>query len=88
MPNIQSAKKELRKNKKRAVINEEITVLYKKALKEINKAIALGEKDLKEKVRLAQKALDKAAKRGVIKANTASRKFSRLTKRVKKAVTK
>lgn len=88
MPNIQSAKKELRKNKKRAVINEEITVVYKKALKEINKAIALGEKDLKEKVRLAQKALDKAAKRGVIKANTASRKFSRLTKRVKKAVTK
>lgn len=88
MPNIQSAKKELRKNKKRAVINEEITVVYKKALKEINKAIALGEKDLKEKVRLAQKALDKAAKRGVIKANTASRKFSRLIKRVTKAVTK
>jgi len=43
---------------------------------------------LKEKVRLAQKALDKAAKRGVIKANTASRKFSRLTKRVKKAIVK
>ena len=88
MPNIQSAKKDLRKNKKRVVINQQFTVAYRKALKDINKAIALGEKDLKEKVRLAQKALDKAAKRGVIKVNTASRKFSRLTAKVKKAVAK
>ncbi len=33
---------------------------------------------------LAQKALDKAAKKGIIKKNTAARKKSRLVKKLKK----
>ncbi len=38
-----------------------------------------------EQMRLAQKAIDKAAKRGVIKKRTAGRKISRLVKRATKA---
>ncbi|MFZ2189350.1 MAG: 30S ribosomal protein S20 [Candidatus Magasanikiibacteriota bacterium] len=83
MPNKQSAKKALRQTKKRTELNLKVKDTYKKAVKTINKAVEAGEKELKEQLRLAQKALDKAAKRGVIKKNTAGRKLSRLAKKVK-----
>lgn len=64
---------------------------YKKAVKSVKKAVQAidpsagvqGRKDLTEKLRLAQKKLDKAAKRGIIKKNTASRKLSKLMKQAK-----
>ncbi|MFA4831014.1 MAG: 30S ribosomal protein S20 [Patescibacteria group bacterium] len=83
MPIKQSAKKELRKIKKRTALNLAVKDAYKKAVKDVTKAFAAGEKDLAEKLRLAQKKLDKAAKRGVIKKQTAARKLSRLMKKVK-----
>ena len=76
MPNIQSAKKELRKMKKRAALNKIRRDAYKDSLK---KAIKTSSADA---IKAAQKALDKAAKAGVIKKNTASRKLSRLMKRL------
>jgi small subunit ribosomal protein S20 len=85
MPIKQSAKKELRKTKKRTELNLTIKDAYKKAIKDVKKAIQAGEKDLTEKLRLAQKTLDKAAKRGVIKPNTAARRLSRLMSQVKKS---
>lgn len=84
MPNKASARKELRKAVKRGAINKQVKDAYKTAVKAVNKAIEAGEKDVTEKMRLAQKKLDKAAKRGVIKKNTASRKISRLAARAKK----
>lgn len=80
MPNIQSAKKELRKIKKRVVLNKARREAFKEAVK---KALKTKSADA---VKLAQQALDKAAKAGVIKKNTAARRLSRLMKKMKKAV--
>ncbi len=79
MPNKQSAKKELRKIKKRAALNATVRGAYREAVKNVRKAI-VAKQDAGELLRLAQKKLDKAAKRGVMKKNTASRKLSRLMK--------
>jgi len=55
----------------------------KAVIKEIAKLVKNGEKEkAKEKLSEAHKRIDKAAKRGVIKKNTAARKKSRLTKAV------
>lgn len=79
MPNQQSAKKELRKTKKRATLNKVRRDTYKSLLK---KAVVSKSADV---LRSAQQALDKAARTGVIKKNTASRKLSRLMKKLNKA---
>lgn len=79
MPNIQSAKKELRKAKRRAAENKMRRDAYKSLLK---KAVVAKSKDA---IKAAQQALDKAAKAGAIKKNTASRKLSRLMKKLAKA---
>ncbi len=80
MPNLQNAKKALRQSKKRAVRNKIVKDTYKQAMKTVRKGIEAGESELKEKMRLLQKSLDKASKRGVLKANTAGRKLSRVMK--------
>lgn len=81
MPNKQNARKALRQAKKRTAANLLVKKSFKKAVKEV---VAASTSDVAEKLRLAQKQLDKAAKKGVIKKNTASRKLSRLMKKVKK----
>jgi small subunit ribosomal protein S20 len=82
MANTRSAQKELRKSAKRAALNLKVKKAYKEAVKHTLKAIQAGEANIAEHVRIAQKALDKAAKRGVIKPNTAARKLSRLMAKV------
>lgn len=79
MPNTNSAKKALRQDIKRAKLNLAIKQAYKEAVK-IAKAAITAKKDADDLIKDAQKKLDKAAKRGVIKKNTAARKLSRLTK--------
>ena len=81
MPITQSAKKASRSSKKKRVFNlkrkNEMQFVIKKYKK------LLEEKKVEEAKKLVpeiQKAIDKAAKRGVIKKNTASRKKSRLVK--------
>ena len=88
MPNLKNAKKALRRAKRRALGNAVATKIYKDAVRTIKKAVVAGETELKEKIRLAQKALDKAAKRGVIKKNTAGRRFSRLMAQINKVAKK
>lgn len=80
MPNKRNAKKALRQNIKRAALNRMRKDAYKDALK---KAVKSNGQD-KELLRKVQQALDKAAKRGVIKKNTAARKLSRLMKKTQK----
>jgi small subunit ribosomal protein S20 len=81
MPNKRNAKKALRQTLKRAALNKVRRDAYKTAVKKAAKSTST---DAKELIRQAQKALDKAAKRGVIKKNTAARKLSRLMKQIKK----
>ncbi|BFD24776.1 MAG: 30S ribosomal protein S20 [Candidatus Parcubacteria bacterium] len=84
MPNKKSAEKELRKNVKRQADNKKVKKVMKQAIKTSNKAIAAGEKLSAENLSLASKLIDKAAKKGVIKKNTAARHKSRLAKRANK----
>lgn len=78
MPNIKSAKKELRKGKKRRAYNIKIKDSLKSLIKKSRKAIEAGDAKAKESVAQTLKALDKAAQKGVIKKNTRDRKKSRL----------
>jgi len=88
MPIKQSAKKALRQAKKKAASNLIVKKTYKEAVKSAKKAIVTGEKDVTEKLRLAQKTLAKAAKKGVLKKNTVSRKVSRMAKAANKVAKK
>ena len=88
MPNLKNARKALRRAKKRAIGNAIVTKTYKTAVRTVKKAVIAGDTELKEKLRLAQKALDKAAKRGDIKKNTASRRISRIMAQINKVAKK
>ncbi len=84
MPNLAASKKALRSSKRKAVYNQRKKVLMKKAVKRVRDLLRAGEsKAAQEAMSDAYQAIDKAAKRGVIKKNTASRKKSRLVKMVK-----
>jgi len=81
MPITQSAKKALRQSIRRKKRNVAKKEQVKKAVKEAKKLIASGDKEkARELISKAYKAIDKAAKTGVIKKNTASRVKSRLMK--------
>jgi small subunit ribosomal protein S20 len=78
MPNLASAKKELRKSVKRNERNRKVKEGLKKMTKQSLKAIAAKEEKAKQLVHKTLKALDKAAQKKVIKKNTSNRKKSRL----------
>ncbi len=84
MPNKQNAKKALRQAEKRTMANVVVKNAYKRAVKTARTSIASGKKDVIEELRLAQKQLGKAVKKGVLKKNTAARKLSRLAKQLQK----
>jgi small subunit ribosomal protein S20 len=84
MPITKGAEKANRQSKKKHIFNIRRKSVMSDVVKDVNKAVIAGDaKKAKELLPLAYKAIDKAAKRGVIKDNTASRKKSRLTARVK-----
>ncbi|MDD5032131.1 MAG: 30S ribosomal protein S20 [Patescibacteria group bacterium] len=80
MPNIKSAKKELRKSLKRTAFNKKIEENLKNLIKKSRKAVAAKDSRAKDLMLEAMKALDKAAQKGIIKKNTCNRKKSRLHK--------
>lgn len=81
MPILKSAKKALRQNKKRRLLNLRRLRAMRQAIKAVQKSVeSLSPEELQKLLSVAYKAIDKAAKRGVIKKNTAARKKSRLTK--------
>ncbi|MEA2112949.1 MAG: 30S ribosomal protein S20 [Patescibacteria group bacterium] len=84
MPVIKSAKKALRGSRRKAVFNLRRKRAMKDSIKTIDKLVSNKKKDeANSKLSTAYKAIDKAAKRGIIKKNTASRKKSRLSKSIK-----
>ena len=89
MPITKSAKKALRASLKKQAYNERRRRAMKEAVKAARK-IAAEKKgsDARAELSRAYKAIDKAAKRGVIKKGAASRKKSRLAKALKKAAGK
>ncbi|MCA9355091.1 30S ribosomal protein S20 [Candidatus Kaiserbacteria bacterium] len=83
MPITKGAEKSHRQSERKRVFNVRRKGAMKDAEKAIQKAVTSGDaKKAKELLPSAYKAIDKAAKRGVIKDNTAARKKSRLATRV------
>lgn len=76
MPNKPAARKALRQTKRHAIQNQVRRESLKNAVKNVMKA--KSKEEAAKLIVAAQKALDKAAKSGVIKKNTASRKLSRI----------
>lgn len=85
MPITSSAKKALRSSKRKKVFNLKRKNEMQGVIKEYKKLIA-GKKgeEAKKLLPKLQQAIDKASKKGVIKKNTASRKKSRLMKKLAK----
>ena len=83
MANTPQAKKRIRRNANRAVINGARVSRIRTFIKAVESALTLGNKDDATKaLKAAQPELARGVARGVLHKNTASRKFSRLTKRV------
>jgi small subunit ribosomal protein S20 len=85
MPIIKSAKKALRSSKRKRIYNARRKNALQDETKGVKKLIAAGKKD--EAIKMlpsVYQAIDKAAKRGVIKKNAASRKKSRIAKALAK----
>lgn len=81
MPITQSAKKALRGSKTKKAMNDRNKKDLKESVKKIEKLVKEKNKiEAKKLLPEAYSVIDKAAKRGVIKKNTASRKKSRLSK--------
>jgi len=84
MPQRKSAKKELKKSLKRRTLNLARKKKIKEAIKLYRKAIiAKNLEEAKKALSLVYKTLDKAASRGTIHPNKASRKKSRLASLLK-----
>ncbi|HEX2624714.1 MAG TPA: 30S ribosomal protein S20 [Sphingomicrobium sp.] len=83
MANTPQAKKRIRRNANRAQINGARVSRIRTFIKAVESALAAGKKEeAADALKKAQPEMARGVARGVIHKNTASRKFSRLTKRV------
>jgi small subunit ribosomal protein S20 len=83
MPNIKSAIKRVSVIDKKTLQNNMIKSAYKTAVKTFESAVEEGNKEKAEvSFKEAVKKIDQACTKGVIKANTASRKKSNLAKKL------
>jgi small subunit ribosomal protein S20 len=85
MANTTSARKAARKIARRTEINKARRSRVRTAVRQVEEAIASGDRNKAlEAMKAAEPALMRAAGQGQIHRNTASRKISRLTKRISK----
>lgn len=87
MPITKGAEKALRASKNKRVFNLRRSRAMNDVVKKVQKLVAAGDaKGAEQILPEAFQAIDKAAKRGVIKDNTAARKKSRLAASLKRSV--
>ncbi len=85
MANIKSAKKRILVGKKKEMRNKAVKSEVKTVVKNVEAAVAVGNKEDADKaLTLATSKISKAASKGILHKNTASRKISRLTLAVNK----
>jgi small subunit ribosomal protein S20 len=88
MANIASAQKRIRQTIKRTARNKARKSRVHGAIRKVEEAVASGDKQAAlAAFRAAQPELQRAAGKGVLKANTIARKLSRLSARVKGVAT-
>ncbi len=84
MANTKSARKAARKSVRRTEINKSRRTQLKTEVRKVEEAIASGDKDRAfAAMKTAEPALVRTAQKGVLHKRTASRKVSRLTRRVR-----
>ncbi len=84
MANHHSAKVRIRRNARRAAINGDRLNRVRTYVKKVETAIASGDKSAaQDALRAAQPEIQRGAQKGVMHGNTASRKISRLSARIK-----
>lgn len=84
MANTPSAKKATRKIARKTAVNKNRRSRVRTFLRKVEEALATGDKGAAEAAfKVAQPELMRAAGKGVLHANTASRKVSRLSSRIK-----
>ncbi len=84
MANTKSAKKAVRKIARRTEVNKARRSRMRTFIRKVEEAIASGDQDAaKTALQNAQPEIVRTAQKGVIHRNTASRKVSRLSARVK-----
>ncbi|EKF19460.1 30S ribosomal protein S20 [Nitratireductor pacificus] len=84
MANTSSAKKAVRKIANRTAVNKSRRSRVRNFVRKVEEALASGDKAAAELAfKAAQPELMRAATKGVLHSNTASRKVSRLAQRVK-----
>lgn len=85
MPHTRSAKKSLRKGRKRRLHNRSVKGDLKDQIRDV--LAAKPGDDLIKQFRIASKKLDKAAAKGIIHANMAARKKSQLARLINRQST-
>ena len=88
MANIRSAEKQRRQAEKKKVRNRAGKSNLKSALKKARAAVATGTGEMKDVLSAGFSEIDRAAKKGLIKGNTADRYKSRLAAAAKRATAK
>ena len=84
MANHASARKRVRRNQKRAVINSARMSRIRTFIKKVESAISAGNsKEAEQALQSAQPELYRGVSKGIIHSKTASRKMSRLSARIK-----
>ena len=84
MPNTQSAIRRTKKTKIQTTVNRIRKNKYKSAIKQMSNYLATGKiKEAKDYLPKFHSQLMKIAKTGVIRKETASRKISRITKKIR-----
>ncbi|RKD30868.1 30S ribosomal protein S20 [Thermohalobacter berrensis] len=87
MANIKSAKKRIRVIKRKTAVNRIRKNEVRTYIRKFNDALDNGDIDkAKELFRIVEKKITRAAAKGTIHKSAASRKVSRLAKRLNKAV--
>lgn len=87
MANTKSAEKRMRQSEEARLRNASIRSTVRTAVKKVR--VALDQNDtakVEDLLRMATRTIDKAKTKGVLKANTASRKVGRLMKAVQAKV--
>ncbi|MCW4462983.1 30S ribosomal protein S20 [Sphingomonas sp. BT-65] len=83
MANTPQAKKRIRRNAARAEVNGARVSRIRTFVKKVESALESGDKSAAESaLKAMQPELARGVAKGVLHKNTASRKFSRLTKRI------
>jgi small subunit ribosomal protein S20 len=84
MANTSSAKKAVRQIERRTAVNKSRRSQMRTYVRKVEEALASGDQAAADAaLRLAAPLMMRAAQKGIVHKNTASRKVSRLSKRVK-----